>query len=196
MKMKIKNVLVNWSLYDEELLEPYEWKEDDDLELIDEINLIRVDELCLNDLFNNIVTISMERTSNEFIVANETYAIAIELDHNGHLKYRSVLTYDKRNEIGDIIKTLPTHSLLYTVQDYCENKEYGLTRAERIKKQYLVQKIELLYQYQPRKLLSIYTQLYLIEESDPNKAYKRILKQLKSGYLNYHEYLYKLLYLI
>lgn len=196
MKMKIKNVLVNWSLYDEELLEPYEWKEDDDLELIEEINLIHVDELCLNDLFNNIVTISIERSSNEFIVANETYAIAIELDQNGHLKYRSVLTYDKRNEIAKVIKKLPTHPIHYTIHDYCENKEYGLTRAERIKKQYLFQKIELLYQYQPRKLLSIYVQLYLCEEEDPIKAYKRILKQLKCGYLNFHEYLYKLLYLI
>ncbi len=194
--MKIQNVLVNWSLYDEELLEPYEWKEDDDLELIDEIELIHVDELCLSDLFNNIITITDENINNEFIVANKDYALAIELDQTGHLKYRSVLTYDKRSEICEQIKNMNKKKFVYMIQDYCENKEYGLTRAERIKKQYLLQKLELLYQYQPKKLLNIHAELYLMQEKDPLTAYNRILKHLKHGYLNFHEYLYKLLYLI
>lgn len=195
--MKLKNVLVNWSLYDEELLEPYEWKEDDDLELIKEINIIRINEINLNDLYNNILTIKMEkRTANEFIIANENYAIAIELDQKGYLKYRSVLTYDKRNEIERIINELPISSLYYTIHDYCEAKEYGLTRDERIKKQYLTQKVELLYQYQPRKLLNIYNKILSTNEEDVNTAYKYLSRHIQCGYLWFHEYLYKLFYLI
>lgn len=193
--MKVKNVLVNWSLYDEELLEPYEWKEDDDLEIIKEIIVYHCSKQNLIDLFNNIVTIEMD-IDREFIAANEHFSIAIELDHKGHLKYRSVLTYDKRNEINKKIKNIPLLPFTYTIQDYCENKEYGLTRSERLKKQYMLQKIELLYQYQPKKILSIYNQIFYKNEIDPRTAYLQLNKQLKYGFIASHEYLYKLLYLI
>ena len=195
--MKINHVLVNWSLFDEELLEPYEWKEDDDIELIQTIDLFFVSKKCLSDFINNIIQIKeVKQWPHEFIIANESSALAIELDMNGHVKYRSVLTYDKRTEIQEHIDSLDKTTLSYEIKEYCEIKEYGLTRNERVKKQFMMQKLELLYKYQPKKLLSIFNQMQNKNEKDPEFAYKRLLMQLQHGYLASHEYLYKLLYLI
>ena len=48
--MKIENVIVNWSYFDEEILEPYEWSQDDDLQIITSIQVLYVDDEQMNDL--------------------------------------------------------------------------------------------------------------------------------------------------
>ena len=40
--MKIEHILVNWSLDDEEVLEPYEWEAEDDLEVLKSAPLLHV----------------------------------------------------------------------------------------------------------------------------------------------------------
>ena len=39
----MKDIIVNWVKEDEELLEPYEWDEDDDLEIISRVDIYHVD---------------------------------------------------------------------------------------------------------------------------------------------------------
>ena len=144
--MKIKTVLVNWALYDEELLEPYEWKDDDDLECLKNIQIIRVDNKTMNDLLNNVITFTDKNINKVFIATSLDYTICIEIDSNLELKYRSVLTYSKRNEIKHIASNMLITHLDYQINDYCELKELGLTRNERVKKQYLISKLDILYQ--------------------------------------------------
>ena len=45
----MKDIIVNWVKEDEELLEPYEWDEDDDLEIISRVDIYHVDEKTLHE---------------------------------------------------------------------------------------------------------------------------------------------------
>ena len=194
--MKIKTVLVNWALYDEELLEPYEWKDDDDLECLKNIQIIRVDNRTMNDLLNNVITFTDKNINKVFIATSLDYTICIEIDSNLELKYRSVLTYSKRNEIKHIASNMLITHLDYQINDYCELKELGLTRNERVKKQYLISKLNILYQYQPQKLIEIYLHLYHEPLNDVDEIYYYFQKQINIGYRFLHEYLYKIFYLV
>ena len=54
----------------------------------------------------------------------------------------------------------------------------------------------MLYQFQPKKILFLYQQIYLEPHVDEKEAYESLMERLKFGYYNVHEYLYQLLYLI
>ena len=158
--MKIENVIVNWSYFDEEILEPYEWSQDDDLQIITSIQVLYVDDQQMNDFYNNVIYFkNANQLYHDFIVCSLHYALAIEIDQTGKLKYRSVLTYDVREKLYRSYDISKLQKLEYIIEDYCELKEYGLTRYERIKKQSLINKIEMLYQFQPKKILFLYQQI-------------------------------------
>ncbi len=196
-EMKIENVIVNWSYFDEEILEPYEWSQDDDLQIIASIQVLYVDDQQMNDFYNNVIYFrNVNQLYHDFIVCSLHYALAIEIDQTGKLKYRSVLTYDVREKLYRSYDISKFQKLEYIIEDYCELKEYGLTRYERIKKQSLINKIEMLYQFQPKKILFLYQQVYLEPHIDEKEAYESLMERLKFGYYNVHEYLYQLLYLI
>lgn len=196
-EMKIENVIVNWSYFDEEILEPYEWSQDDDLQIITSIQVLYVDDQQMNDFYNNVIYFrNVNQLYHDFIVCSLHYALAIEIDQTGKLKYRSVLTYDVREKLYRSYDISKFQKLEYVIEDYCELKEYGLTRYERIKKQSLINKIEMLYQFQPKKILFLYQQVYLEPHIDEKEAYESLMERLKFGYYNVHEYLYQLLYLI
>ena len=166
--MKIENVIVNWSYFDEEILEPYEWSQDDDLQIITSIQVLYVDDQQMNDFYNNVIYFNnANQLYHDFIVCSLHYALAIEIDQTGKLKYRSVLTYDVREKLYRSYDISKLQKLEYIIEDYCELKEYGLTRYERIKKQSLINKIEMLYQFQPKKILFLYQQIF------PNPLYVR-----------------------
>ena len=195
--MEIENVIVNWSYFDEEILEPYEWSQDDDLQIITSIQVLYVDDQQMNDFYNNVIYFNnANQLYHDFIVCSLHYALAIEIDQTGKLKYRSVLTYDVREKLYRSYDISKLQKLEYIIEDYCELKEYGLTRYERIKKQSLINKIEMLYQFQPKKILFLYQQIYLEPHIDEKEAYESLMERLKFGYYNVHEYLYQLLYLI
>ena len=195
--MKIENVIVNWSYFDEEILEPYEWSQDDDLQIITSIQVLYVDDQQMNDFYNNVIYFNnANQLYHDFIVCSLHYALVIEIDQTGKLKYRSVLTYDVREKLYRSYDISKLQKLEYIIEDYCELKEYGLTRYERIKKQSLINKIEMLYQFQPKKILFLYQQIYLEPHVDEKEAYESLMERLKFGYYNVHEYLYQLLYLI
>ena len=195
--MKMENVIVNWSYFDEEILEPYEWSQDDDLQIITSIQVLYVDDQQMNDFYNNVIYFNnANQLYHDFIVCSLHYALAIEIDQTGKLKYRRVLTYDVREKLYRSYDISKLQKLEYIIEDYCELKEYGLTRYERIKKQSLINKIEMLYQFQPKKILFLYQQIYLEPHIDEKEAYESLMERLKFGYYNVHEYLYQLLYLI
>lgn len=194
--MKIDRLLVNWSLFDEELLEPYEWVDDDDLEVLNDVSVYRVEGITMNDFFNNVVTFKHDFFENVFILACDNYSICIEIDKNNELKYRSVLTYEIRSKIEEEIDNLEILPVAYKIDDYCELKEYGLSREERVKKQYLIQKIELLYLYQPSKLVDIYEHIFDETKKEVGEIYQYFLLHVNSKYRFLHEYLYKIFYLV
>ena len=96
--------------FNDEIYEFYEWKKDDNLSHIKRINLVRVDTLTYNVIYNNIVSFNDEfllsifnkceiynnRTINTipyaFLLTDMYRAMGIILDNNGKtIKYSSLL---------------------------------------------------------------------------------------------------------
>ena len=186
----MKDIIVNWVKEDEELLEPYEWDEDDDLEIISRVDIYHVDEKTLHDFIYGCINIyDSQYFNNIFIVGDGKYSVVVEINNNGKLVYRSLTMMKQRTLIKHELKKLPIVKINYHMYDEGLIKEYGLTRNERIKKQYVENMVDQLYVEDYDKFLNVCKQLEINDDKSIGK-YLHLKKKLEKGYSFIHELLY------
>lgn len=186
----MKDIIVNWVKEDEELLEPYEWDEDDDLEIISRVDIYHVDEKTLHDFIYGCINIyDSQYFNNIFIVGDGKYSVVVEINNNGKLVYRSLTMMKQRTLINHELKKLPIVKITYHMYDEGLIKEYGLTRNERIKKQYVENMVDQLYVEDYDKFLNVCKQLEINDDKSIGK-YLHLKKKLEKGYSFIHELLY------
>lgn len=183
-------IIVNWVKEDEELLEPYEWIEQDDLELLTSLTTYRVSEKVLYDFIYGCITLKQEEYFGEvFAVSDSNYCVVVEIDDKGKLSFRSLVTYQDRRTINDSVKDESEANFIYTMYDEGLAKEYGLTRKERLKKQYLENKIDELYVEDYEQFLELCEQLEIHGDKSIT-MYITLKKKIEKGYTFLHELLY------
>lgn len=186
----MKDIIVNWVKEDEELLEPHEWDEDDDLEIISRVDIYHVDEKTLHDFIYGCINIyDSQYFNNIFIVGDGKYSVVVEINNNGKLVYRSLTMMKQRTLINHELKKLPIVKINYHMYDEGLIKEYGLTRNERIKKQYVENMVDQLYVEDYDKFLNVCKQLEINDDKSIGK-YLHLKKKLEKGYSFIHELLY------
>ena len=186
----MKDIIVNWVKEDEELLESYEWDESDDLEIISVLNAYLVDDKTLHDFIYGCINLfDKQYFSSIFIVGNGNYGVVVEINNIGKLAYRSLPMINQRALINDYLKTQSLTIFNYYMYDEGLAKEYGLTRNERIKKQYVDNMIDKLYVEDYDKFLKICNELEIKDEKSIG-MYLRLKKKLEHGYSFIHELLY------
>ena len=186
----MKDIIVNWVKEDEELLESYEWDESDDLEIISVLNAYLVDDKTLHDFIYGCINLfDKQYFSSIFIVGNGNYSVVVEINNIGKLAYRSLPMINQRALINDYLKTQSLTIFNYYMYDEGLAKEYGLTRNERIKKQYVDNMIDKLYVEDYDKFLKICNELEIRDEKSIG-MYLRLKKKLEHGYSFIHELLY------
>ena len=186
----MKDIIVNWVKEDEELLESYEWDESDDLEIISVLNAYLVDDKTLHDFIYGCINLfDKQYFSSIFIVGNGNYSVVVEINNIGKLAYRSLPMINQRALINDYLKTQSLTIFNYYMYDEGLAKEYGLTRNERIKKQYVDNMIDKLYVEDYDKFLKICNELEIKDEKSIG-IYLRLKKKLEHGYSFIHELLY------
>ena len=186
----MKDIIVNWVKEDEELLESYEWDESDDLEIISVLNAYLVDDKTLHDFIYGCINLfDKQYFSSIFIVGNGNYSVVVEINNIGKLAYRSLPMINQRGLINDYLKTQSLTIFNYYMYDEGLAKEYGLTRNERIKKQYVDNMIDKLYVEDYDKFLKICNELEIKDEKSIG-MYLRLKKKLEHGYSFIHELLY------
>lgn len=186
----MKDIIVNWVKEDEELLEPYEWDEDDDLEIISRVDAYLVDEKTLHDFIYGCINVfDNQYFNNIFIVGDGKYSVVVEINGNGKLIYRSLTMMNQRTLINEYLKGQAMVKINYHMYDEGLIKEYGLTRNERIKKQYVENMIDQLYVEDYDKFLNICKQLEINDDKSIGK-YLHLKKKLEKGYSFIHELLY------
>ena len=186
----MKDIIVNWVKEDEELLEPYEWDEDDDLEIISVLEAYLVDEKTLHDFIYGCINLFDKQYFNSiFIVGDGKYSVVVEINNMGKLIYRSLPMINQRSLINDVIIKNKLTLFNYHMYDEGLIKEYGLTRNERIKKQYVENMVDQLYVDDYEAFLEICGQLEITNDKSIG-MYLHLKKKLEKGYSFIHELLY------
>ncbi len=189
--MKLKNILVNWSYADEELLEPYEWSDDDDLESIESVNLYKISKNQMYDMYYSQMHCMTDFEDKVVTFCDEHIVLVVEFDEDNQIFARSLVTYSDQLKIIDFIAKDSVVNIDYEVIEESYNKELGLTRFEREKKQFVTDEIEYLYLKSQKLFSKIYFEIFGHFEDSSEKMYQNIMKRIEKGYNSIHELLYK-----
>ena len=138
--------MLNWVKEDEELLEPYEWSNGDDIEIISTLSCFKVDQKTLHDFIYGCLHIFDQKLCQKvFAIGDGHYALAIEQMIKESFVIEVFLIFVDRDKMNKKIAALELSNIHYQMYDEGEMKEYGLTREERLKKQFIEQRIDELY---------------------------------------------------
>ena len=206
----IYDILLNWTK-EERLKEFYEWNLDDDLEHIKKIPIIRINEIMLEDLLTSKVKIDKSflakikcRTESYFhnevdiidyavIVTTLKKALALELDNEGNVIYRSNLLLDEEDEVLEISEELMIMDIDYKVKSK-NNKISYLTRKEEEEKKFLIKELKKVkHNREESKLNYLYKEFFSIELSDFDSKIKVLETEINKEYNSFHHRIYNLL---
>ena len=204
------DILLNWTK-EERLKEFYEWNLEDDLEHIKKMPIIRIRESLLKDLLTSKVKIDKTFLSkikyksesyfhNEIdvidyavIVTTEKKALALELDNEGNIMYKSSLLIDEEEEVLEIGEELVIMDIPYEV--ITKNKKVSyLTRKEEEEKKFLIKEIKKIKQNKERsKLNYLYKEFFVDNVESFNDKLTILEKEISKDYNSFHHNLYNLL---
>ena len=204
------DILLNWTK-EERLKEFYEWNLEDDLEHIKKMPIIRIRESLLKDLLTSKVKIDKSFLSkikyksesyfhNEIdvidyavIVTTEKKALALELDNEGNIMYKSSLLIDEEEEVLEIGEELVIMDIPYEV--ITKNKKVSyLTRKEEEEKKFLIKEIKKIKQNKERsKLNYLYKEFFVDNVESFNDKLTLLEKEISKDYNSFHHNLYNLL---
>ena len=205
----VYDILLNYT-DDMRILEFFEWNDTDTVEQIKRIPFYKTTTKFIDDVIKNQLelskTILKEIKNKTEIFSNTTkvlkYAmfvsdgskvVALELDHNAKVVFRSYLLLDEEEEILDISKKLDIINIDYKVLKDNIIDEY-LTRKELFIKKFLLK--EITYSYQEKnypKISYLYQECYQDKEENLDKEYHRLIKDINiNATINYLE-LFKIL---
>lgn len=181
-------ILVNFVLEDEDLLEPYEWEEDDHYEEFSYLVMFHLTHHTLYDfLYGTLKIRDME--DGIYIIGDTHYCFVVEIIDQ-MISRRGTIPYHQQKRVHQVIETLPVSFFHYTVLQRAYEKELGLTRNERLKKQIVEEALEDAYYYHPDTFKQICDEL-MIDNMTKEKQYEKILTLLEKGYSSIHDILYK-----
>ena len=204
------DILLNWTK-EERLKEFYEWNLEDDLEHIKKMPIIRIRESLLKDLLTSKVKIDKTFLSkikyksesyfhNEIdvidyavIVTTEKKALALELDNEGNVMYKSSLLIDEEEEVLEIGEDLVVMDIPYEV--ITKNKKVSyLTRKEEEEKKFLIKEIKKIKQNKEEsKLNYLYKEFFIDDVESFNDKLTILEKEISKDYNSFHHNLYNLL---
>lgn len=204
------DILLNWTK-EERLKEFYEWTLEDDLEHIKKMPIIRIRESLLKDLLTSKVKIDKSFLSkikyksesyfhNEidvidyaFIVTTEKKSLALELDDEGNVMYKSSLLIDEEEEILEIGEDLVVMDIPYEVISKTNNISY-LTRKEEEERRFLTKEIKKIKQNKEKsKLNYLYKEFFIDDVESFNDKLTILEKEISKDYNSFHHKLYNLL---
>ncbi|MCD8027786.1 MAG: hypothetical protein LUF02_03805 [Erysipelotrichaceae bacterium] len=180
-------MLVNYVYDDEELLEPYEWEDSDTYQFYQYLPIYRVSTQQLHDFIYAKMKL-VYYDNDTFIVSDGHYSVVIELKED-RIYRRGTLDFKQENKIQRIVQSLNVTYFSYYVVAEAYEKEFGLTREERLKKQCVEEVIDELFLTHD-KLFEKICHEWSIHEEDAQDNYLTLKKRLEKGYSSLHDILY------
>ena len=201
----IYDVLLNFT-DEEKIPEFFEWDNNDILDHVKKIPLIRISKNKLNDFINyNLVveesfleqiknkTYAYKKESNlEYatLLSDINKVIAVEFDKKGNIISRSSLLLDEEEDILAEVMDLEEENISYKIKNKY-NINYFLTRQEQKRKNYLLKEITNLYKENNiDKLTFLYEELYKKDNLSFEEMYKKLKQDITKDYSKKHNLLY------
>lgn len=178
--------------FNDELLEFFEWEDNDDIKYIKRLPLIRVEDSLIKDVLENDIlfddllldqikgkTIYYDSKNENYpvvVLSNQDIAIAVLINNNGY-KY-SRLLLDEEYEVLNIVSKLSTTKVDYSIIDK-KSINNNLTREERKIRGILLKEIDYLYNSNKLDKLNYYYYEYFNEiNNNKEEVYKRLKETL------------------
>ena len=204
------DILLNWTK-NGRLKEFYEWNLEDDLEHIKKMPIIRISESFLKDLLTSKIKIDKSflskikyKTESYFhneidvidyavIVTTLRKALALELDNEGNVMYKSNLLIDEEEEVLEIGEELVVMDIPYKVISKNSKVSY-LTRKEEEEKKFLTKELKKIKQNKEESKLNYLFKEFFIDNVDTfNDKLNVLEKEISKDYNSFHHKLYNLL---
>ena len=204
------DILLNWTK-GERLKEFYEWTLEDDLEHIKKMPIIRIRESLLKDLLTSKIKIDKTflskikyKTESYFhneidvidyavIVTTDKKSLALELDNEGNVMYKSSLLIDEEEEVLEIGEELVVMDIPYKVLKKNNQVSY-LTRKEEEEKKFLIKEMKKIKQNKEEsKLNYLYKEFFIDAVESFNDKLTILEKEISKDYNSFHHNLYNLL---
>ena len=204
------DILLNWTK-EERLKEFYEWTLEDDLEHIKKMPIIRIRESLLKDLLTSKIKIDKTflskikyKTESYFhneidvidyavIVTTDKKSLALELDNEGNVMYKSSLLIDEEEEVLEIGEELVVMDIPYKVLKKNNQVSY-LTRKEEEEKKLKIKEIKKIKQNKEEsKLNYLYKEFFIDDVESFNDKLTILEKEISKDYNSFHHNLYNLL---
>lgn len=180
--------LVNLVYDDEELLEPYEWQDDDCYKEFHYLPIYRVSTDELHDFIYGKLYID-DIEDSFFIAGDGHYCVVVEM-RDSYIYRRGSISLSQRMMVNSIIETLGYTHFEYRIVEEAYEKEFGLTREERMKKICIEEIIDEIFVVHYDLFLELCDQLNIKEEG-PSEQYLALKHKIEKGYSSLHELLYK-----
>lgn len=180
--------------FNDELLEFFEWEDNDDIKYIKRLPLIRVEDSLIKDVLENDIlfddllldqikgkTIYYDSKNENYpvvVLSNQDIAIAVLIKDNGY-KY-SRLLLDEEYEVLNIVSKLSTTKVEYSTFGK-KSINNNLTREERKIRGILLSEIDYLYNSNKLDKLNYYYYEYFNEiNNNKEEVYKRLKDTLNT----------------
>lgn len=186
------------------LVEFFEWEDNDMLEHVKRIPLLRIpsvdmDHFCFSDVkvdkeFLNRIkgkVLLYKRKKTTFygcLFCDLNRVVAVEFSSSGEIIARSCLLLDEEDEVIESAKDLEVSSISYKVL----KREGGcsfLTREEEFERHYLYREfVSLFEEKNVDKLTYLYEEIFGVDNLDFSHKYQRIIQDLEVGFdQRYHK---------
>lgn len=189
----------------------FEWNNNDNIEHIKKIPMVRVTSVFLKDLIQNNINIDIEflkeiykktEVYNDDGVSIIDYAclftdnnkvVAIEFNREGKSLFKSYLLIDEEEEILELSNEIKLQSIKYKIiKKYSEIK--FLTREEEFRRNYLLKEIKFAYKKGlSEKINYLYEEIFPSDDKSIDDKYNILITDIKENYSKEHNKIFKIL---
>ena len=203
----IYDVLLNFS-DTERIVEFFEWNNNDSIDHIKRIPLIRISSKSLNDLINNNIVVEKEfldkikdltlmykKTKNleyAVLITDLNKVIAFEFNKEGKIIAKSGLLLDEEEEIIEESYDLKEENLNYKIESKINNNIF-LTREEQKKQKYLLLELDnIVKENNKNKLNFLYHEIFLKDKLTFEEKYLKLKEDIEKNYTSKYNNLYEI----
>ena len=201
----IYDVILN---FQKEYYDFYEWNKNDNIYHMRKITIIKINNKQFKKIKNNTIRFdeetlkffntknilaerfkqnSISKIRNTIILGDEYEALAIKLNKNGLINFKSALLPDEQDDVIEILKFQKEFKLNYQIIHNQKTNNFK-TRFELENEKFIINELNKIYNEKNiQKLNYLCLECFNKPEKNINEAYKKLKKEIKKANSNFQK---------